>query len=102
MNSEGGMRNPGTCYCPQVFSLRGARWTCPMCLLRREPSAVATFHPFRAASAAEMVATIVDHIEFCTACHAEGRGFEPRRSRHLQRLTAVIASVPTFQVGFRL
>ena len=27
-------------------------------------------------------ATIIDSIAFCTACHAEGRGFEPRRSRH--------------------
>jgi hypothetical protein len=37
---------------------------------------------FRAASAAEKIAMIIDSIELCTACHAEGRGFEPRRSRH--------------------
>jgi hypothetical protein len=34
--------------------------------------AVATFSPFQAASAAEKVATIIDSIKFCTACHAEG------------------------------
>ena len=43
---------------------------------------VATFRPLRAASATEKLATIIDSIEFCTACHAEGRRFEPRRSRH--------------------
>jgi hypothetical protein len=36
---------------------------------------VATFRPFRVASAAEKIATIIDSIKFCTACHAEGRGF---------------------------
>ena len=43
---------------------------------------VATFHGFRADLGEENVATLIDSIEFCTACHAEGRGFEPRRSRH--------------------
>ena len=33
----------------------------------------------------EKLATIVDSIEFCTACHAEGRGFEPRRSRQFDQ-----------------
>src|SRR5262249_11728902 len=36
---------------------------------------VATFRPLRAVSATGKLATIVDFIEFCTACHAEGRGF---------------------------
>jgi hypothetical protein len=38
---------------------------------------VATFRHFRAVSATEKLATIIDSIEFCTACHAKGRGFEP-------------------------
>jgi len=29
---------------------------------------------------------IIDSIEFCTACHVEGRGFA-RRSRHFQSMT---------------
>src|SRR5262245_1037897 len=40
---------------------------------------VATFRPFRAASAAEKIAMIIDFIEFCTACHAEGRALWRRR-----------------------
>jgi hypothetical protein len=47
------------------------------------PGAVATFRPFQAGSAAEKVAMMIDSIELCTACHAEGRGFEPRRSRQI-------------------
>jgi hypothetical protein len=43
---------------------------------------LATFRPFQAVSAAEKLATIVDSIGFCTACHAEGREFEFRRYRH--------------------
>ena len=43
---------------------------------------VATFRGFRAGLGEENVATTIDSIEFCTACHAEGRRFEPRRSRH--------------------
>ena len=51
--------------------------------IARKP--VATFQPFRAVSAAEKIATIIDSIEICTAaCHAEGRGFESRRSRHFR------------------
>ena len=38
---------------------------------------VATFCSFRAVSATEKLATIIDSLEFCTACHAEGRGFDP-------------------------
>jgi len=49
---------------------------------RRLGLGVATFRPLGAVSAAEKLATIIDFIEFCTACHAEGRGFVPRRSRH--------------------
>jgi hypothetical protein len=40
------------------------------------------FVAFKVVSAAEKVATIFDSIAFSTACHAEGRRFEPRRSRH--------------------
>ena len=50
---------------------------------RRRGLELQLFVPFRAVSATEKLATIIDSIEFCTACHAEGRGFEPRRSRHL-------------------
>ena len=50
--------------------------------VRLGSGAVATFRPLRAVSATEKLATIIDFIEFCTACHAEGRRFEPRRSRH--------------------
>jgi hypothetical protein len=46
---------------------------------RRLGLGVATFRPVRAVSAAEKLATIVDSIELCTACHAEGRRFEPAR-----------------------
>jgi hypothetical protein len=35
---------------------------------------VATFRLLPAVSAAEKLATIIDFIEFCTACHAESRG----------------------------
>src|SRR5262245_63912691 len=44
---------------------------------------VATFRPLRAVSATEKLATVIDSIAFCTACHAERRRFEPRPSRHL-------------------
>ena len=44
---------------------------------RRPRLGVATFRPLRAVSVTEKLATIIDSIEFCTACHAEGRGFEP-------------------------
>src|SRR5262249_29016904 len=54
------------------------------------------FALFRAASAAEKVATLIDFIEFCTACHAEGRGFEPRRSRHFS--TSWLASFFAFRL----
>src|SRR5262249_2696136 len=59
-----------------------------MRLGRRLGWGVQLFAPFRAASATEKLATIVDSIEFCTACHAEGRGFEPRRSRHFKSVSA--------------
>jgi hypothetical protein len=49
---------------------------------RRPGLAVATFLGFGAASAAEKLATPIDSVGFGAACHAEGRGFEPRRSRH--------------------
>jgi len=49
---------------------------------RRPRLGVATFRPLRAVSVTEKLATIIDSIEFCTACHAEGRGFVPRRPRH--------------------
>jgi hypothetical protein len=32
------------------------------------------YHPFGAVSAAEKVATLIDFIEFCTACHAIAHG----------------------------
>jgi hypothetical protein len=54
-----------------------------MSLGRRLGLGVATLRPFRAVSATEKLATIIDSIAFCTACHAEGRASEPRRSRHL-------------------
>ena len=85
-----------------IAGLAQARASARMRAGRRPGFWVATLCTFQAVLGEENVATSVDYIEFCTACHAEGRGFEPRRSRHLQRLTAVIASVPTFQVGFRL
>src|SRR5262245_10042344 len=59
---------------------------------------VATFRPFQAGSATEKLATIIDFIEFCTACHAEGRGFEPRRSRHFPGLSA---RVPISAIAFQ-
>jgi len=41
------------------------------------------FAPFGSVSVTEKLATIIDFIEFCTACHAEGCGSKSRRSRHL-------------------
>jgi hypothetical protein len=49
---------------------------------RRPGFWVATFRASRAVLGEENVATLIDCIELCTACHAEGRGFEPRRSWH--------------------
>jgi hypothetical protein len=48
-----------------------------MSLGRRLGLRVATFRPLRAVSATEKLATIIDSIEFYTACHAEDRRFEP-------------------------
>ena len=41
----------------------------------------ATFRGFRAVLGEENVATLIDSVGFGAACHAEGRGFEPPRSR---------------------
>jgi hypothetical protein len=77
-----------------------------MNLGRRLGLGVATFRPFQAVSAAEKIATIIDSIEFCTACHAEGRKFEPaarsgslltpslRAIRRAHDLTAATARAP--------
>jgi hypothetical protein len=48
---------------------------------KRRPGAVATFPGFGGGLASKKVATRIDSMGVCTACHAEGRGFEPRRSR---------------------
>jgi hypothetical protein len=52
--------------------------------VRLGSGAVATFRPLRAVSATEKLATIIDFIEFCTACHAElsSQGYETVRWGH--------------------
>ena len=71
---------------------REARASARMRLGRRLGWELQLFAPFRAVSATEKLATIIDSIEFCTACHAEGRRFEPRRSRHFNFNDLVRAS----------
>ena len=73
-----------------------------MGLGRRLGLGVATFRPFRAASAAEKIATIIDSIKFCTAYETGYYSADDVRRMGLAMLllTIVVVSVTILYWGW--
>jgi hypothetical protein len=74
-------RNPTQCYSRFEYDRVSAAHGTAQRVARAGRGRGCNFLNFRSGSCPQRVATPIDFIAKPAACHAEGRGFEPRRSR---------------------